>query len=394
MDTGDEVPGGYDPQVLREYFTNVVQVTPPTITDQVVHGPGNAPGDMTRADDSTGEILLDLQVIGSLAPRAKIVVYFTEFTEQGWVDALHAIVNDTTNRPSVLSISYGNAETLSDTSDVNLRGSLWTRTAIEEANAAFQMAAARNITICCASGDDGSRDGVPGLLAHADFPASSPFVLGCGGTRLVIAANGTIQAETVWNDATLPSGGAGGGGISDVFGLPSWQNNANVPPSVNPGHRIGRGVPDVSGVADYVTGMIIADIHGNVDRQHPTGGTSATAPLWAALIARVNQGLGAPVGFMNPLLYTRFSSGVLRDITQGNNGRYSARAGWDAATGLGSPDGMQLLQAFSSITPTHATPMLGAATDKRIQQLEDRLTHLEAMLSHALGNTHALQPQP
>src|SRR5262249_10237935 len=155
---------------------------------------------------------------------AKIVVYFTEFTEQGWVDALQAIVNDTENRPSVLSISYGNAETLSDANNFNVRGSLWTRTAIEEVNAAFQVAASRNITICCASGADGSSDGAGDNLAHADFPASSPFVLGCGGTRLVIAQNGTIQQESVWNDSNVPNGGgAGGGGISDMFGLPSWQ---------------------------------------------------------------------------------------------------------------------------------------------------------------------------
>jgi kumamolisin len=382
MDTGDVAPGGYDPKVLKNYFSKVVHVTPPKIQDHVIHGPGNAPGDMTRDDDSTGEILLDLQVAGSIAPGAKIVVYFTEFTEQGWVDALQAIVNDTENRPSVLSISYGNAETLSDANNPNLRGSLWTRTAIEEVNAAFQVAASRNITICCASGDDGSSDGVGDHLAHADFPASSPFVLGCGGTRLVIAQNGTIQQETVWNDSNLSGGGgAGGGGISDMFGLPSWQNNANVPPSVNPGHRIGRGVPDVSGLADYITGMIIADIDGNVDSQHPTGGTSATAPLWAALVARLNQGVGARLGFVNPLLYTRFSTGVLRDITSGNNGRYKARSGWDATTGLGSPDGVKLLQAFSSGTPVHAAAAVAGVSEQRVQQLEERIAKLEAMIA-------------
>src|SRR5262249_19819165 len=145
MDTGDTAPGGYDPKVLQDYFTNVARVKPPTIQNQLIHGPGNDPGDMTRDDDSTGEILLDLQVAGSIAPGAKIVVYFTEFTEQGWVDALNTIVNDTENRPSVISISYGNAETFSDASNPNLRGSLWTRTAIEEVNAAFQVAAMRNM---------------------------------------------------------------------------------------------------------------------------------------------------------------------------------------------------------------------------------------------------------
>src|SRR5215831_519610 len=386
MDTGDNAPGGFDPQVLRNYFTNVVHVNPPDIQTVVVHGPGNDPGDMTRPDDSTGEILLDLQVVGSIAPGAKIVVYFTEFTEQGWVDALQTIVNDAVNRPSVISISYGNAETQSDANNFQLRGSLWTREAIEEVNSAFQVAASRNITICCASGDDGSSDQVGDGLAHADFPASSPFVLGCGGTRLVIGQNGTIQSETVWNDFNLSSGGAGGGGISDLFGVPSFQAGANIPPSVNPGHRIGRGVPDVAGLADYITGMIIADINGNVDRQHPTGGTSATAPLWAALIARLNQGVGARLGFVNPLLYTQFSTGVLRDITHGNNGRYRAGTGWNATTKLGSPDGMKLLQTFADGSPVHAKTVSDTKED-RIRELKERIIKLETALSSSQVRT-------
>jgi kumamolisin len=160
-------------------------------------------------------------------------------------------------------------------------------------------------------------------------------VLSCGGTRIASSGN-SISSEVVWNDLASNSG-ATGGGISDVFPLPDWQKSAKVPPSANSNHRIGRGVPDVAGDADPNTGYNIL-----VDGQTGViGGTSAVAPLWAALVALVNQSLGKPVGFLNPLLYQQAADN--RDITSGNNGAYSAGAGWDACTGLGSPDGKKLL---------------------------------------------------
>jgi kumamolisin len=181
---------------------------------------------------------------------------------------------------------------------------------------AFQDAAALGVTICCASGDNGSGDGVSDGQPHVDFPAASPHVLGCGGTR-VEAASTTISHEVVWNDG--PQGGATGGGVSATFALPDWQRNAKVPPSTQAGGRV------------------------------VFGGTSAVAPLWAALIARLNQRLGTPVGFLKPLLFGRLL-GSCRDITSGNNGAYQARVGWDACTGLGSPNGARLLQALSQPT--------------------------------------------
>ncbi len=204
---------------------------------------------------------------------------------------------------------------------------------------------AKGITICCASGDDGSSDGAA-RGSEVDFPASSPFVLGVGGTKLVASGSGSpqITSETVWNEL-MQDEGAGGGGISAVFTKPSYQDGVDVPPSANPPHRIGRGVPDVCAVADPVTGVVIM----NVDGKHleQIGGTSASAPLWASLIARLNQGLNARCGFLNQVLYTKFPTGVLRDITVGNNGAYKAGPGWDACTGLGSPDGQKLLKALS-----------------------------------------------
>jgi kumamolisin len=178
-------------------------------------------------------------------------------------------------------------------------------------------------------------------LNHVDFPASSPNVLACGGTKLVASGN-SVTSETVWNELANNEG-ATGGGISDAFPLPAWQNGAGVPPSANPNQNVGRGVPDVTGNADPTTGYVTL-VDGNPD---VIGGTSAVAPLWAALIALINQGNGKPAGFINPLLYPNVSTaGDFTDITTGNNGTYSAGPGWDACSGLGSPIGTGVAAAL------------------------------------------------
>ena len=225
----------------------------------------------------------------------RIAVYFTPNTSQGFVDALTTALHDTTNGPpSVISISWGSAE------------SNWTAQSMTALDEACQSAAALGITVTVASGDNGSSDGGSGN--NVDFPASSPHVLGCGGTEL-IAANGTIQQEVVWNDQPQ-GGGASGGGVSSVFPLPSWQTNANVPSSLTSGG--GRGVPDVSGDASPETGYnVLFDGQSAV-----VGGTSAVAPLWAALIALLNQQRGSNIGFANPMLYQNAGTG-LHDITPG-----------------------------------------------------------------------------
>jgi kumamolisin len=204
---------------------------------------------------------------------------------------------------------------------------------------AFQSAAAVGMTICCASGDDGSRDQVNDGRAHVDFPASSPHVLGCGGTQL-LETGGAIDSEIAWNDGSH----ATGGGVSDVFDPPEFQAASGVPVSVNPGGRAGRGVPDVAGDADPMTGYQIL-----VDGQLlVAGGTSAAAPLWAGLLALVNEQLAEPVGYLNPLLYEQLAieADALGDVTGGGNGAYQAGRGWDACTGLGTPRGENLLAAL------------------------------------------------
>ena len=212
---------------------------------------------------------------------------------------------------------------------------------------AFQEAGLLGVSVFCAAGDDGSSDRVPGGAAYTDFPASSPAATGCGGTRLTLQ-NARIVSETVWNNG--PGNGATGGGVSGTYPLPAYQNAAGVPGSANPPHRLGRGVPDVCAVADPQTGYQV-----RVDGMDTViGGTSAVSPLWAGLTARLNQALsvetpGFRLGFLNPRLYALREG--FNDVTDGNNGAYSARPGWDACTGLGSPDGEALLAALSETPP-------------------------------------------
>jgi kumamolisin len=217
---------------------------------------------------------------------------------------------------------------------------------------AFQAAASLGVTVCAAAGDNGSGDGVTtDTLAHVDFPASDPFVLACGGT-LLAGSGSQISSEVVWNEST---NSATGGGVSDKFAVPTWQTTIGVPPSANPDKRIGRGVPDVAGDADPQSGYQI-----RVDGQDAViGGTSAVAPLWSALIALLNQKRGGQsLGFLNPTLYqnyqTLLQSNAFNDITQGNNGAYSAGTGWDACTGLGSPNGTNLATALATLSSPQA----------------------------------------
>jgi kumamolisin len=209
-------------------------------------------------------------------------------------------------------------------------------------DAACQSAAALGITITVAAGDNGSSDGATGN--NVDFPASSPHVLGCGGTELV-GSGSTITSEVVWNEDASGEG-ATGGGVSNVFPLPSWQANAKVPaPSGSTG---GRGVPDVCGDADPETGYQV-----RVDGQSLViGGTSAVAPLWAGLIALNNQQNGRSAGFIQPQIYAANAASAFNDIVSGNNGAFSAGPGWDACTGLGSPIGNKLIALLGNSTPT------------------------------------------
>jgi kumamolisin len=314
-----ELGGGFRQADINAYFKSLGQ-KPPTVVAVPVGTGKNSPSNANSAD---GEVMLDIEVAGAVAPGARIAVYFAPNTDQGFVDAIAQAIHDPVNKPSVISISWGSAE-------VN-----WTLQAMNALDAACQSATALGITITVAAGDNGSSDAVNDGKSHVDFPASSPHVLACGGTNL--QANGSqIADETVWN--AQPQGGATGGGVSNVFPLPAWQAGANVPKPAKPTR--GRGVPDVSGDADPASGYIV-----RVDgKTFVIGGTSAVAPLWAGLIAVANQQNGKSAGFIQPAIYSAKGKGF-RDIVKGNNGSYSAGPSWDPCTGLGSPVAPQLIQA-------------------------------------------------
>src|SRR5262249_10655358 len=187
-----EFGGGFSQSDLDTYFQQL-RLPVPQVAAVSVDGVSNQPG---KDPDADGEVLLDIEVAASLAPGANIVVYFAPFTEQGWVDVVNAAIHDTQNRPSALSISWGFTE----------GQDIWTNQAIQSVNQAFQAAALQGITVCAASGDDGSRDQLDDGRVHVDFPASSPYVLACGGTTLQFA-NGVFTGETVWNEGGRDQGG-------------------------------------------------------------------------------------------------------------------------------------------------------------------------------------------
>jgi kumamolisin len=328
-----ELGGGYTAADLQNFFQGI-GLTVPSVTAISVDGGSNSPG-----GDADAEVELDIEVSGAVAPGANIAVYFAPNTDQGFVDAITDAVHDTTRKPSVISISWGGPE------------DSWTQQARTALDAALQDGATLGVTVTVAAGDNGSSDGAGDGMLHVDFPASSSFALACGGTTLQ-TSGGQITSETVWNE-TASNEGATGGGVSNFFALPSYQQNAGV--LANPETSfVGRGVPDVSGNADPVTGYQIV-----VDGQNTVvGGTSAVAPLWAGLIALLNQKLTTTVGLLQTSLYG-LGETVLNDITTGTNddsglGYYSAQAGWDPCTGLGSPNGTALLNALTGAASSSA----------------------------------------
>jgi kumamolisin len=308
-----ELGGGYAQSDLDTYFSGLGLATP-TVTAIGVDGANNEPGADPQGAD--GEVLLDIEVAGAVAPGAAISVYFAPNTDAGFLDAVSEAVHAAPT-PAAVSISWGQSE------------DDWTAQARAAMDSAFADAVTLGIVVTAAAGDRGSTDGGTDGQDHCDFPASSPNVIGCGGTSL------TADAETVWNNGT--AGGATGGGVSDAFDRPTRQQSVGVPGST------GRGVPDVAGNADPQTGyQVLVDGTDTV-----IGGTSAVAPLWAGLVARLAQATNGLLHGFADALYAGVLAGTgvpgFKDVTSGDNGGYRAGAGWDACTGLGSPDGTALL---------------------------------------------------
>jgi len=327
-----ELGGGYQTCDLTVYFQEI-GAPMPSVSFVSVDSAGNNPGVDQNSD---GEVMLDIEVAGVVAPKANLFVYFAPNTDQGFIDAISAAVHDTERQIDVISISWGSPEP-------DLKSNPDEKQELDAYSELFQAAASVGITVCVATGDHGTADeeNWDGEI-HVDHPAGDPYVLACGGTQIDPASGNDIT----WNegtgsdpDATNGIGWASGGGISKCFSVPNYQANANLPVSID-GAGAGRGIPDIA--------MSAADYFVRVDSaEFMSGGTSAVAPLMAALVALLNQGKQKNVGFLNPFLYS--TQGVVTDVTQGTNGfppsvpGYNAGAGWDACTGLGTPIGTAIL---------------------------------------------------
>lgn len=339
-----EFGGGYFEDDLVTFCQNAnIQKIPVVRTVSV----NNTPTD--QRDGAEGEVMLDVEVVGGVCPAATIVVYFSTFDENGWISALDTAVHDQEDPLTVISVSWGYAE--------DAQGA-WSEGAIDAINDTLKAAALLGVTVCVAAGDDGSDDQVGDGHAHVDFPSSSPYVLAVGGTTLRKSKSGQLS-EVTWKDGDglrQDNGGSTGGGVSVHFPRPDWQTVTIQ--SVNPGSIDGRVIPDVAADASANTGYwMVVDGQGGA-----SGGTSASAPLWAALIMKINASLdkGRQVGYLTPLLYQQGKDGAAlgqtccRDITSGDNitasiGGYTAGKGYDAVTGWGVPDGAKLLDGLKGL---------------------------------------------
>jgi kumamolisin len=326
-----EFGGGFSAPDFATYFQSLGTAPPDVTVVTVGNGSNDVQGTLST------EVMLDVEVAGAAAPGAELTVYFGMNTMPGWLETFTTAVHDSP-APSVISTSWVKNEV--ENTKLTLPSSV-----VNEISRILAEAAVRGITVTAATGDTGFTAGVHDGAPHVALVASIPYALACGGTTLHLAS-GAIDKETVWNTAMSC---ATGGGVSEYFPKPPWQATANVP--VVPVTKFaGRGIPDVAAAAGLVPGYQIFALGQSL----ASGGTSASAPLWAALIARVNQRLGeirpgSTVGYVTPLLYTGVGlTSAFRDVKEDGNGFYSAADGWDPCTGWGTPNGTELLRALTS----------------------------------------------
>ena len=292
--------------------------------DGAKNNPGQGPND--------SEVALNSQILGVVAPDANQQIIFAPNNTQGFVDAITRATFPEKGemQNSAISISWGGPE------------SHWSKEDIQSLDAALKKAALKGISVLAAAGDAGASDGSPDGTYHTVFPASDPFVTGCGGTEMYIDAKGGVNKEVAWNDGS-DALGATGGGISDIFAVPDFQTGLAMPPNMNhQGRTTGRGSPDIAGDAAPKTGYRVRLWGG----EYAAGGTSAVAPLYAGLVMRINGALGHPVGDLNPFLYKNAGQGIFTDILLGDNNGYKTGPGWNPVTGWGSIKGDKLLQQF------------------------------------------------
>jgi kumamolisin len=325
-----EFGGGYYQADIDAYF-KALQRASPNIVEVDISGQSNNPGIDQTCDK---EVTMDVCIAGSVAQGATLALYFSRLTELGWYRAVSACLADTKNDPSVISISWGAPELGQSKS--------WSSGGMAAMSKLFQDAARLNITVVAAAGDYGSDCLAGDRMAHVEYPASDPSVIGCGGTVIANFAQAPA-VEVPWTHSVSANGvTASGGGISDIYPVPAFQRTVSLPDSVNTG-QTNRGVPDIAGYAAPAFAFVYNG------QAFEAAGTSLVAPLYAALFAQLNASLGKPIGFITDKLYSFAGTTVFRDMTGGLSNSvnyaagYRAGAGWDAVTGLGVIDGKALL---------------------------------------------------
>lgn len=316
-----ELGGALNRDDLRSYFKSFNLPVPEVSSISV-------DGFTPRSDKrNNSQVMMDIEIAGSIAPRAHIELYFAPSSGDGIRDAIRMAVQ---NRVAVFSSGWAMPE------------SKWSQRDVTEINNSLEEAAQNDVTVIATAGYRGVTDGVKDGKRHVDFPASSPWVLSVGGTTLR-TADGHIESETVWNSRR---GFATGGGVSEIFDRPQWQLGLPVPPRAN--GKPGRGIPDIVASASPENGFAIV-VAGKINE---VGGPSASVPMIDALVADIDQALGYRVGYFNPQLYQEIGpAGAFRFVKTGDNGSdgvagYSAQQGWSPVAGWGSPDGMRLLNWF------------------------------------------------
>lgn len=323
--------GGYDPNDLDLALKGMSRRKPNIIPVSVSGGVNN----FQHGSPADIELSLDLQILCSLLPSADIVIYFAQNGGQALADAIEMAVKRNANRPSVLSISFGQGE------------SSWLDTELNNVNTALEAAAQAKITVLAASGDHLATNGNPDGMAHVCFPASNPIVFAVGGTQFTLSPDQkTKLQESAWDDAVTHQGT--GGGISNFFDVPDYQKGLGLPTSVST-RTPGRGIPDFAAAASPNPGYRIV-VNG---KEKVQSGTSAATPLWAAIVAIANSRRNASLGDFHAGLYS--SVEVCSQITQGNNKvgdvGYSVVAGetWNACAGLGVPIGARTINALCAM---------------------------------------------
>ena len=355
-----ELGGGYKDADLQAFFEAAGVARPPGFeTRPVKGGATNTPTPVPPGQDPPDvEVLLDMEVAGAIAPGANLFMYFVKNgTDKQILLGISAAIHDKEADLSVMSLSFGGPEYDQYTMGTGQGASAMSQWQ-DNINDLFKTAGNLGITVCVATGDQASY-GIPSNAqyfdgkAHAGFPASSPYALAVGGTHIVTPTAGN-PVEEVWHPDKYDGTG---GGVSRYFKLPDYQDGIVSQSAVNPAGGPGRGIPDVCANAAQESGYkVLCDGAWYPDaaaNRPPIGGTSASTPLWAGLIALMNQSLGTKLGFVNPLLYKIGSpSSAFFDVNNGDNEDYHAGPGWDPCTGLGSPNGANLMAALKPLLPT------------------------------------------